>query len=47
MHISFGLLAGILRELAASVGEIPADDITHREQLTDAVAQLHAALTRS
>jgi hypothetical protein len=46
MHISFGLLAGILRELAASVEEIPADDIAHREQLTAAVAQLHTALTR-
>src|SRR6266581_1166377 len=47
MHISFGLLAGVLRELAASVGGIPADDIAHRQQLTDAVAQLHTALTKS
>jgi hypothetical protein len=45
MHIHFGLLAGILRELAASVGDIPADDIAHRQQLADAVAQLHGALT--
>jgi|SRR5690349_23083035 len=44
MHVSFGLLAGILRELAASVGGIPKDDIAHREQLADAVAQLHRAL---
>ena len=44
MHISFGLLAGILGELAATVGQIPKDDILHREQLTAAVAQLHQAL---
>jgi hypothetical protein len=47
MHVSFGLLAGILRELADSVGRIPKDDIAHREQLTEAVAQLHRALTGS
>jgi hypothetical protein len=47
MNLSFGLLAGILRELAESVGRIPKDDIVHREQLTEAVAQLHRALTRS
>ena len=47
MHISFGLLAGILREMAASVGQIPQDDMLHRKQLGDAIGQLHAALTRS
>ena len=47
MHISFGLFAGILGELAATVGRIPKDDILHRDQLTEAVAQLHQALTRS
>jgi len=47
MHVSFGLLAGILRELADSVGRIPKDDLAHREQLTEAVAQLHRALIRS
>jgi len=45
MHISFGLLAGVLRELAATVGSIPKDDILHREQLAEAVAQLHEALS--
>jgi hypothetical protein len=45
MHIHFGLLASILRDLAASVGDIPADDIAHRQQLAEAVAQLHRALT--
>jgi hypothetical protein len=45
MHISFGLLAGILRELAESVTGIPKDDIVHREQLREAVAQLHEVLS--
>lgn len=46
MHLSFGLLAGILREVADSVGSIPKDDILHHEQLADAVAQLHKALVK-
>jgi hypothetical protein len=44
MHINFGLFADILRELAATVGRIPRDDVMHRDQLTDAVAALHTAL---
>ena len=47
MHINFGLFAGILDELAATVGRIPKDDIQHRDQLTAAVAQLHRALTKA
>lgn len=47
MHINFGLFAGILSELAATVGRIPLDDILHRDQLTEAVAQLHQALKRA
>lgn len=47
MHISFGLFAGILGELAATVGKIPKDDILHRDRLTDAVAQLHQALKKA
>ena len=46
MHIGFGLLAGILRELASTVGRIPKDDIAHRDQLAQAVDQLHSALTQ-
>ena len=46
MHIGFGLLAGILRELASTVGRIPKDDIAHRDQLAQAVGQLHSALTQ-
>ena len=45
MHINFGLFAAILSELASSVGRIPKDDILHREQLAQAVAELHKALS--
>jgi hypothetical protein len=44
MHINFGLFASILAELASTVTGIPKDDILHREQLTQAVAELHRAL---
>ena len=47
MHINFGLLAGILDELAASVGRIPKDDIAHRDQLAQAVDRLHRALIQA
>ena len=47
MHISFGLFAGILGELAATVGQIPKDDILHHDQLIEAVAQLHRALKKA
>ncbi|SFN77933.1 hypothetical protein SAMN05216330_101532 [Bradyrhizobium sp. Ghvi] len=44
LHINFGLLAGILRELAASVSAIPKDDIAHRELLIGALDELQQAL---
>jgi hypothetical protein len=44
LHINFGLFAGILSELASSVTRIPKDDILHRDQLAQAVGQLHRAL---
>lgn len=47
LHISFGLLAGILRDLAGSVAAIPKDDIAHREQLAEALAELQKALGRN
>jgi len=47
LHINFGLLAGILRELAGSVAGIPKDDIAHREQLADALDELRRALRTS
>jgi hypothetical protein len=46
MHINFGLFADILTELAATVERVPKDDVLHREQLTNAVAALHAALVK-
>ena len=47
MHINFGLFADILGELAATVHHIPKDDVMHRDQLTKAVAELHAALVKA
>jgi hypothetical protein len=47
MHIHFGLFADILHELAASVARIPKDDVMHRDQLAQAAAALHAALTKA
>ncbi len=47
LHVNFGLLAGILRELAGSVAGIPADDIAHREQLVEALDDLRRALRAS
>ena len=46
MHINFGLFADILRDVAATVGRIPKDDVMHRDQLANAVAALHAALAK-
>ena len=46
MHINFGLFAGILSELASTVGRIPKDDLLHRDQLARAVDQLHRALAQ-
>jgi hypothetical protein len=47
LHINFGLLAGILRELAENVAALPRDDIAHRELLADALAELQRALRTS
>jgi hypothetical protein len=47
MHINFGLFASILGELASTVSGIPKDDILHRDQLTQAVAELHRALIQA
>ena len=43
LHLHYGLLAGILRELAGSVGKIPPHEL-HRDDLAAAVAALDAAL---
>ena len=47
MHINFGLFASILSELASTVSGIPKDDLLHREQLTQAVAEFHRALIQA
>jgi hypothetical protein len=44
LHINYGLFADILRELAATVSEMPPDDVMHRGDLTEAAAALHQAL---
>jgi hypothetical protein len=45
MHLHYGLFADILKELSCTVNLVPKDDGMHREQLTEAVTQLHAALS--
>ncbi|WP_027549648.1 hypothetical protein [Bradyrhizobium sp. Cp5.3] len=47
LHINFGLLAGILRDLATDVAATPKEDIAHREQLAGALAELQQALRAS
>ena len=47
MHIHFGLFVDILRDLASTVARIPKQDVVHREQVTQAVAELHAALVKA
>jgi hypothetical protein len=44
MHINFELFAEILRDLAATVAAMPAQDVAHRETLADAARALHRAL---
>ena len=46
MHIHFGLFADIIKDLALSVDRLPKDS-THREQITEAVDQLHTALLKT
>ncbi len=44
LHLNYGLLAEILRDVAGTVAKLPADDILHREALSKAAAALHKAL---
>jgi hypothetical protein len=44
MHINYELFAEILRDLAATVTAMPAQDVAHRETLADAAKALHRAL---
>jgi len=41
------LFAEILRDLAATVAAMPAQDLAHRETLADAAKALHHALARA
>ena len=44
MHINYELFAEILRDLAATVAAMPAEDVAHRETLANAAKALHRAL---
>jgi hypothetical protein len=44
LHLNYGLVAEILQDVARTVAKVPADDIAHREALTEAAAALHNAL---
>jgi hypothetical protein len=44
IHLHYGLLAGILAELARSLAARPPLDNAHREELAEAVKQLAASL---
>jgi hypothetical protein len=44
MHIHYDLLAEILCDLARTISAIPADDVAHREKLSEAAKALHKAL---
>ena len=45
LHLNYGLVAEILQDVARTVAKVPADDIAHREALTEAAAALHKALS--
>jgi hypothetical protein len=45
LHLHYGLLEDILRDLAASAAALPAEAVPHREALGEAAALLHHALT--
>jgi hypothetical protein len=44
LHLNDGLFAEVLRELAASVKAVPAEDAAHREALAEAALRLHQSL---
>src|SRR6185369_2263240 len=45
LHLNYGLVAEILQDVARTVAKVPADDVAHREALTEAAAALHEALS--
>ncbi|CAL80272.1 hypothetical protein BRADO6668 [Bradyrhizobium sp. ORS 278] len=44
LHLHYGLLAAILKEIATGVAALPGDDSLHRDQLREAVTALHDSL---
>lgn len=45
LHLNYGLLAEILRDVAGTVAKLPADDILHREALSEAAGALRKSLS--
>jgi hypothetical protein len=45
LHLNYGLVAEILQDVASTVANVPANDMAHREALTEAAAALHRALS--
>jgi hypothetical protein len=45
LHLNYGLVAEILLDVARTVTKLPADDIAHREALSEAAAALNKALS--
>jgi hypothetical protein len=45
LHLNYELFAEILKDVARTVAEIPADDLAHRASLEEAAAALHRALS--
>jgi hypothetical protein len=44
LHLNYDLFAEILLDIARTVATMPADDVRHRESLTEAVTALQNAL---
>ena len=47
LHLNYGLLAEILKDMAATAARLPAEDMAHREALAEAATALQAALSKS
>jgi hypothetical protein len=45
LHLNYELFADVLRDVAATIGKIPADDVIHRDSLAQAASAVHKALS--
>ena len=45
LHLNYALLADVLRDVADTIGNIPPDDVIHRDSLAEAAKALHKALS--